>query len=142
MIVGEVVMSVMCTFLQVDVMDLPLAGKKRAEGKEESEVDHPIKPMILYTNNQNVAVESGRLLAEVLGVINYLSQKQLHSSQNYAFSVVSLIMSETLTVASTTQAGAAVTSTASVSSCSSSLFSSSASLVSMMLAGIGMSVSL
>ena len=68
MIVEEEDRSAMYTFLQIDVMDLSLAGKKRAEEKEESEVVHPIMAMTRNTNNQNVPVESGHLLAEVLGV--------------------------------------------------------------------------
>jgi hypothetical protein len=72
--VGEVVMSVMYTFLQIDVMDLPLADKTRTEEKDESEVDRPSKPMTLNTKHQNVAVESGLLLAEVLGVTKSLTK--------------------------------------------------------------------
>ena len=68
MIVEEEDRSAMYTFLQIDVTDLSLADKKRAEEKEESEVVHPIMAMIRNTNNQNVPVESGHLLAEVLGV--------------------------------------------------------------------------
>ena len=72
MIVGEEeVQSVMCTFLQIDVMDLS-ADKKRAEEKGESEVVHPIA-MTRNTSNQNAAVVSGRLLVEVLGVSFSLS---------------------------------------------------------------------
>ncbi len=67
MIVGEV-MSVIFMFLQIDAMDLPLAGKKMAEEEEESEVAHPIVAMTRNTNNQNAPEENGHLLAEVLGV--------------------------------------------------------------------------
>lgn len=67
MIVGEEVRSVTCMFPQIDAMDLSLADKKRAEEKEESEVDLQIVAMTPNINKQNVAVESGHLLAEVLG---------------------------------------------------------------------------
>ena len=64
---GEGVRSVTCTFLQIDAMDQSLADKKRAEEKEESDLAHLIvAAMTPNINKQNVAVESGRLLAEVL----------------------------------------------------------------------------
>jgi hypothetical protein len=65
-IVGEEVMIVMSTFLQVDVMRQLLADKKRTE---EKEVDRLIPWM---NPKESVAVESGHLLEEVLGVTDYI----------------------------------------------------------------------